>query len=212
MKTATITLAVAAMFWLFASPALATPITVNSVDTASQDVLYPHVDVDELGTAGFPIDELISVTERLTTYTPCLVNPDNTSIPNIELTIVNLTTRTFHDLVYVADPATTLTNDDGTVNNELAFNIDNLSGDLNLPLVYEDTPNLLFEPGETWKFVIQDYVGMLPAVALGSVGLVGSSSSRDTLSSGSIIAIPEPASLVLIGVGSVLALLKRRRK
>lgn len=207
MRNLIVILALAAM----CSTAAGVMITVTSDDTASQDPLILHKECHELGTGAFPPDELISATDMTTEYTPCTVNPD-TAVPNIEVTIRNLTTITWSELVYVADRETTLTNDDGIVNGELAFNIDNL-GPFNFPLIYEDNPNLLFEPGETWKFVIQDYSNALglPASALGSVGLVGNQSAGDTMSSGSIIAIPEPASLTLLLIGG-LAVMRRRRR
>ncbi len=207
MRNLIVIFALAAM----CSTAAGVRVTVNSIDTPSQDPLILHTECHELGTGAFPTNELISAVDMTTQYTPCTQNPD-TQLPNFEVTIVNLTTTTWSELVYVADPETTLTNDDGTVNGELAFNIDNL-GPLNFPLIYEDNPNLLFEPGETWKFVIQDYVNSLglPASTLSSVGLVGNQSVADTLSSGSIIAIPEPASLTLLLLGG-LAVMRRRRR
>ncbi len=211
MRKVIVAAAVAAM----CSAAAGAPVTVTSCDTPSQDPLILYYMAEELGT-GFPADELISASWQATSYRPCLQNPDDPNIANVEVTIVNLTKRTFYELVYVADPETSLSNDDGTVNCELAFNIDNLG--LNTPLVYEDNPNLAFEPNETWKFVIQDYtnsLGLAPSL-FGSysagppvAGLVGSQSGGDTVSSGSII--PEPATVTLLVVGALAAMRRRKR-
>ena len=91
----------------------------------------------------------------------------------------------------------------------LAFKIDRVG--LNRPLVSESLlPNGVFEAGETWRFIIQDYTNalFLPASALGSVGVP---SFGDQMSSGSIIAIPEPVTMVLLGMGG-LGLTRRRRQ
>jgi hypothetical protein len=95
---------------------------------------------------------------------------------------------------------------DGIVNGGLAFKIDNIG--LNTPLVYESiAADNLFEPGEAWGFVIQDYInvfGLLPS-AMGSPGVGTLSMGDPQLSSGSIIAIPAPGAILLgsIGVGLV---------
>ena len=102
---------------------------------------------------------------------------------------------------------TSLTNFDGLVNGMLAFKIDYLG--VNRSLIFEDMiMDGIFQPGETWGFIIQDYQNMfgLPPSALGSIGVP---SLGDTLSSGSIIAIPEPATLCLLGLGGLL--LRKRR-
>ena len=191
--------------------AMAVQVTVTSQDTPSQDPLIPHEDVHELGILPFPAGELITASWVATSYRPCQVNPD-TATPNIEVTITNLTTVFWHEMVYVSDPETSLTNDDGIVNGELAFNIDWVGA--NTPLVFESfVADTIFAPGETWQFVIQDYFNSsgLPASVFGSIGLVGAASGGDFVSSGSIIAVPEPFTLALLGVGS-LALIRRRRR
>lgn len=87
-----------------------------------------------------------------------------------------------------------------------AFKIDSVGG--NTPLVFESIAvDGIFAPGETWIFVIDDYVntGGLAASLFGSFG-VGNSSAGGPSSSGSIIAVrvPEPGTLVLLLVGATI--------
>lgn len=188
--------------------AQAEPVEVWS-ENGPQDPLSVNGWVHELGSSeSFPADELI-VSEVLwpdSTPPPC---PDNYQGGlNIRVDIINVTNKDWSELWYVADPETTLTNHDGWINGQLAFKIDSVG--LNRPLILEDkTVNGIFEPLETWRFVIQDYVNSLSlrAAFFGSIGIP---SGGDMVSSGSIIAIPEPTTIVLLGLGS-LALLRRRK-
>ena len=98
----------------------------------------------------------------------------------------------------------------------LAFKIDNLISDplgIHHPLIFEGGGVIpgVWEPGETWHFVLQDYTNVFgkPASLLGSVGVPSAPGTFDS-SSGSIIAIPEPATMILLAMGSV-ALVRRRR-
>jgi hypothetical protein len=132
---------------------------------------------------------------------------------NILVSITNLTSRDFSDVWYVADPETSLSNfDQYLVNGEEAFKIDYAGS--NVPLVFESMAvDGIFQAGETWEFIIDDYFNTLglPASAFASAGLVGSLSGGDTISSGSIL-VPEPGTILLAGLGLAgLALLARRR-
>jgi hypothetical protein len=189
-------------------PAMANPVDLGYAPNSSgQDVMTPPW-TEELGT-GFPVDELISTSWTTTTYIPCPRDYDSGGPSNIEVTMTNLTNRAFYKVAYVKDPETSITNDDLLlINGQEAFLIDKIG--INTPLIYESmVQDTVFEPGETWKFVIQNYSNTLglAASAFGSYG-VGNQSGGDLISSGSII--PEPATLILLGLGG-LALLKRKR-
>jgi len=188
---------------------------VEVLDLPTQDPLVVPIDVHELGNQ-FPPDELITSTyEPDFPYTPCLENPDDPQIPNPLVYIQNLGTWKWFDVWYVADKeigSTFLQNYDGIVNGGLAFKIDNIG--LNTPLVFESmTLDNIFEPGEVWGFVIQDYQNTygLPPSAFGSPG-VGVFSMGDQISSGSIIAIPAPGAILLGGIGVGLVSWLRRRR
>ena len=120
-----------------------------------------------------------------------------------------MTNSFWSEINYVADPVTTLQNYDGRVNGELAFWIDNIG--INVPLTYESlNQNLIFEPGETWTFVIQDYMNALggPASAFDSLGVPSAGWPPST---GSIVAlVPEPETMLLLALGS-LTLYRRKR-
>jgi hypothetical protein len=195
-----------------AGPALATPVGVGSVNLSTCDLLSGSPN-EELGT-GFPPDELITSSDEETDWVACLST--DTAAQNILLTITNQTTRDFANVWYVSDLETSLTNVDGLMNGEEAFRIDSIitdPGGSNLPLVYESaTYNDIFEAGETWSFIIDDYFNTLalPASALASEGLVGSGSGGDGISSGSIV-VPELGTGLLMGMGLVALSASRRR-
>ena len=191
--------------------AQAVPTEILSVDDGPQDPLVVPALVHELGN-GFPAEELIfSGYGGIPTYAPCPVS--DLGIPNVLVAISNATGKSWTDLWYVADPETTLTNMDGWINGQLAFKIDNGVGQLNQPLVYESiTADNIFEPGELWGFVIQDYTNLLGLPSSALFESIGVPSVGEQLSTGSIIAIPAPGAILLgsLGVGLV-GWLRRRR-
>ena len=201
-----------------ASISLASIQTVQSVETPSCDVLMNLTVVDELGlTPPFPANESIIAGFQQTTLSAC-PGTDLSSIPNVQVRIINLTGQSFTDVHYVADPAsagvggTSITNEDGLVNGGQAFRIDTVG--VNKPLVLESgIADGIFSPGESWVFIIDDYVNSFgsPPSLFSSIG-VGAASGPGG-SSGSIIAlpVPEPTTGAAMAM-AVLPLLRRTRR
>ncbi len=157
-------------------------------------VVFP---TDELGigvSVGglFPAGEEISSAEIGTEKTACTTTFDS-PVPNPLVDITNLNGIPFTEVWYVADVSTTLSNIDvmmtGASFPTPAFRIDAVG--VNTPLFAESmTLDGIFEPGETWTFIIQDYSNpALPPSALGTIGVPSPSITPDG-SSGSIVAIP----------------------
>lgn len=174
--------------------------------------------IEELGTAPlFPQDELI-----LTVWTPtqqvACPGSDDPTMPNVLVEMTNLTGKYWDNLFYVADPETALSNVDGLAMSYAApgavtesFRIDALG--MNRNLVFESmTVDGIFEPGEVWAFIIQDYgnaFGLTPDL-MGSLDFAGASAG-DSFSTGSVVQfVPAPGSLALLGLGGLLTVRRRR--
>ena len=187
---------------------------VQFSETPRQDILpdgWLHVDELGWGTVKggpFPTDEEIDTRYITTEFNPCPA--DKQQGINYEIEMTNLTPYDFDEVWYVADPDTFITNDDGLVNSSRAFEIDKYGA--NKPLVFESgTIPDVFESGETWKFVVQDWFNPVVIIPdnFDSIG-VGSVSGGWPPSTGSIIAIPEPGTLSLLALGGLAALMRRR--
>lgn len=206
--------------------------TVGHCDTLDVPAVVEELGENSDGGAGgpgpfpgpFSLDDYINV-EFVSLGAPsCLA----TNGPGVDLviSITNLTSREFYGLWYVADPGTTITNFDGKVaqippgtDSLPAFRIDAVG--VNTPLLSESIlGNGIFEPGETWKFVLQDYSSVIAPDLIRSIGLGVNSPlpPADSPSSGSIVAgldpdlVPEPSRALLVGMGLLAVLIRRRRR
>ncbi len=226
MSKAKTILMLSAILMFVTVPAMAVPVDVYS-DDGPQDPLWIEGPVHELGD-WFPPDELIESSWEFTDITACIDGPvyDDPAIPNILVSMFNFTYTYWEDVHYVADPDTTISNYDGWIGNmgmgdaQYAFRIDYVG--VNTPLFFESmNPDNIFEPGERWDFIIQDFQHPQFTLATNwtqgtptpfdSIGIAGASAGWPP-STGSIIAVPEPMTMSLLVLGGIGALLRRRSK
>jgi hypothetical protein len=204
-----------------AAPALAFPVDGLYMDGPDCDNHGNQFAVDELGNSAiFPADELIDAEAIFTEDVACSMT-DDPAIANALIRMTNLSGRDLADLYYVADPQTTFSNVDGFATTALvpspddfltaAFRIDDQGANRNL--IFESiSADGVFQAGETWQFIVQDFqntLGLGPA-ALGSLDFAGGSFG-DQISAASIVQfVPAPGAGALFGL-SVLAAARRRR-
>jgi len=195
------------LFTMFTEQAFAVQISVNHENNPNVcDTLDVPAVVDELGNKpAFLDDEWITSFHGTTGAVAC-TDPPNTSTNNVLVSITNtvIPPRSFSDLWYVVDAGTSITHWDGGVGPlfNRAIKIDSIISDpagKKHPLISESiTANDIFEPGETWQFILDGYSGPADASQFASVGVpsqtspsLGSSVNESpSLSTGSIIAIP----------------------
>jgi PEP-CTERM motif len=193
--------------------AFAVPTPTAFVDTPTCDSLSGAPINDELGHLSvFPVGEKIDATATYNVSSFACLPTKIFGVADAIVRMVNLNSVSFTDVWYVAEPATTFTNVDGTINGEIAFKIDTVG--INTPLLNESiTANGIFEPGEFWTFVVQDYMNGsgLAASDFLEIGVP----SFGPASSASIVAapVPEPGTFVLVAIGLTgLAASRRSRR
>lgn len=202
---------------LICGSALAEPIDGSYFDLPNCDDHGPLQAVEEFGDPLlFAPDEAISHASTFTQSPACPLTDDPT-MPNALVVMTNLTGRFLDNLFYVGDIDTTFSNFDGGAFGAgtpgvvgHAFRIDRLGANRNL--AFESlTLDGIFEPGETWHFIVQDYsnaAGLAPD-SFFSIGMAGDSIVFPGSSASIVRMVPTPGSAVLGLLG--LAMLRRRR-
>lgn len=177
----------------------------------------------ELGEApAFPKIELISAASFGIdlTLTCTTAGPTDPPMPDdFIVTITNLSPFKWVDLFFVADEGILVGNADGKIKGGDAFKID-LEG-INKPLLSESlAPDLIFAPGESWMFIVQDWRFVAVPDLMGSIGVGTESDDATGTSWSSIVAIcldcpvpvSEPGSFLLLALGlAVLGAVAARR-
>ena len=219
MTTRTLTiLATAAL----TAPALANPVDGFYTDGPACDNHGDQFAYEELGTGPlFPMDEFIIADATITDLSACVVT-DDASMVNALVTMTNLSGRDWENLFYVADPETRISNVDGFATTDPvpnaasifteAFRIDSLG--MNKNLVFESaSADGIFQDGETWQFIIQDFGNLSGFGPADFSSLDFSGGSTTNFSSGSIVAfepVPAPGALALFGLAGMTAVKRRR--
>lgn len=201
-----------------AAGAAADPIDGTYLDLPGCDDHGPLQAVEEFGDPSvFQPSQWIEHAATITDLSACSMTDDPTK-PNALVQIRNLTSRTLDNLFYVGDPETRFSNVDGegigagtpTVAG-LAFRIDAVG--MNKNLIFESGAfNGIFEPGETWQFIVQDYenaAGVAPDQFF-SVGMAGDSIAFGQSSASIVRMVPTPGSAALLALGGLAAARRRR--
>jgi len=196
------------------------PITVEFENENNCDTLDVPLRLHELGFPNtvnppgvFPSGEEIAASHEVTSLSACSATDDG-GTDNFLVTMTNNSPHDFTEVWWVGDSLLlTISNNDGEIGQPgfgalpgPAFRIDNVGN--NLPLKSESiNANGIFQAGETWTFVVQDFVDGFPGnigpSSFRSYGIGGVSSPSGTdLSRASIIAftrdeIPLPGDDVL---------------
>lgn len=214
-------IALSASALTLAAGAAADPIDGTYIDVDECDDHGPQIAVEEFGDPTvFQPSQWIEHASTVTDFSACSMTDDPSQL-NALVVMSNLTNRALDNLWYVGDPETRFSNTDGLGFGGgtpdvagFAFRIDAIGA--NRPLVFESiTPDGIFEPGETWQFIVQDYsnpFGLAPD-AFFSVGMAGDSAGAagvQTSSASIVRMVPTPGSAALLGLGGLAAVRRRR--
>ncbi len=220
MNTRTFTVTAASL--TLASIAAANPVDGRYFDLPGCDDFGDRIATEELGTGPlFPSDERITAASTFTFDSACAMT-DDPNIPNRVIQMTNTTGLAWRELFYVGDIETTFSNVDGIASTDelpppnsfatFAFRIDGV-GD-NRPLFFESMANDgIFEPGETWLFIVQDFVNTLGNDPADFSSLDFSGGSIGNASAASIVQfmVPTPGSSALLAMTGICAMRRRRR-
>lgn len=218
MSALKLVFALAGALWL--ADAAAVPTIAPFVDTPPCDthaITLTHELGNPPAAGSFPPDEAIDSASTPVQQQGCSTFVQPNGILDWVVTITNLTSTHWVDLFFVADADKSYGNVDGLILGGLAFRIDGVG--INVPLLAESlAPDLVFEPGETWTFLVIDWdpgANGGPPSLMGSIG-VGVGSVTDPSSTASIVAnprlrVPEPATELLIGAALLAGWRLRRR-
>lgn len=195
---------------LAAASSQATLIAITQADLPQGDVLLllSGTWADELGNpgAGFPLGEWISHSSVIGDYVTVCDTFNDPLLKDRQVTVTNMNPSDIPTLFFVINGLVTpgsFSNVDGLVNGSLAMQIDAVG--VNQPLVYESmAADGVFQAGETWRFIVQDYVSAPNVDFFFSQGLAG---SGDPLPS---ILVPEPSGILLGLLGGLMVWRRRR--
>ena len=188
-----------------ANPVQAIYTDKNSCDPHPTQTLPEELGLGATATGGqpgpFPADEEIFYSTVLTDLGTCGIPGDFDD--DWLVSITNLTLTPFEDLFFVANKDTSFDNFDGEIaefgseDSGRAMRIDNIA--FNKPLLSENiNPNLIFEPGETWEFLVLNFTsGLTPKFDSLGVAHPGGASTASIVAS----PIPEPSTALLMGLG-----------
>jgi hypothetical protein len=214
-----------------APEARAVPVQARFAEDPRCDVLPAQPLSHELGNAAiFPPNEAIISDTQPVTFTVCVQNDGLANDWLVQM--VNVSGIAWQDLFFVCDQGVTVGNADGTVADVAlapnvftdAFRIDGtVTPGINNNLLFESGPvDEIFQPGETWRFAVSNFMALNAAGGFqpprfNTPGVFAGSSPFGPNSTGnaSILAnpVPEPGLLGgALGLGAAALLLRRRAR